>query len=29
MLGAYGFLEAIFEVFARHRTAIDVVTTSG
>ncbi len=28
MLGAYGFLEAIFEVFARHRTAIDVVTTS-
>jgi aspartate kinase len=28
MLGAYGFLEAIFEVFARYRTAIDVVTTS-
>jgi aspartate kinase len=28
MLGAYGFLKAIFEVFARHRTAIDIVTTS-
>ena len=28
MLGAYGFLNAIFDVFARHRTAIDVVTTS-
>ncbi len=28
MLGAYGFLRAIFEVFARHRTAIDIVTTS-
>jgi len=28
MLGAYGFLRAIFEVFDRHRTAVDVVTTS-
>lgn len=28
MLGAYGFLRAIFEVFDRHRTAIDIVTTS-
>ena len=28
MLGAYGFLRALFEVFARHRTAVDVVTTS-
>lgn len=28
MLGAYGFLRAIFEIFARHRTVIDVVTTS-
>jgi aspartate kinase len=28
MLGAYGFLQAIFEVFNRHRTAIDIVTTS-
>lgn len=28
MLGAYGFLRAIFEVFARHRTVVDVVTTS-
>ena len=28
MLGAYGFLRAIFEVFERHRTAVDVVTTS-
>ncbi|MCM3905330.1 MAG: lysine-sensitive aspartokinase 3 [Pyrinomonadaceae bacterium] len=28
MLGAYGFLHAIFEVFNRHRTAIDIVTTS-
>ncbi|HEX7318285.1 MAG TPA: lysine-sensitive aspartokinase 3 [Pyrinomonadaceae bacterium] len=28
MLGAYGFLHAIFEVFNRHRTAVDIVTTS-
>jgi len=28
MLGAYGFLRALFEVFERHRTVIDVVTTS-
>ena len=28
MLGAYGFLRAIFEVFDRHRTAVDIVTTS-
>jgi len=28
MLGDYGFLNAIFEVFNRHRTAIDIVTTS-
>jgi len=28
MLGAYGFLKALFEVFDRHRTAVDVVTTS-
>jgi aspartate kinase len=28
MLGAYGFLRALFEVFDRHRTVIDVVTTS-
>ncbi|MEO6390195.1 MAG: ACT domain-containing protein, partial [Pyrinomonadaceae bacterium] len=28
MLGAYGFLAAIFEIFNRHRTAIDIVTTS-
>ena len=28
MLGAYGFLRALFEVFDRHRTAVDVVTTS-
>ena len=28
MLGAYGFLRALFDVFARHRTAVDVVTTS-
>jgi len=28
MLGAYGFLRAIFEVFDRHRTVVDVVTTS-
>ncbi len=28
MLGAYGFLRALFEIFDRHRTAVDVVTTS-
>jgi aspartate kinase len=28
MLGAYGFLRALFEVFDEHRTAVDVVTTS-
>jgi aspartate kinase len=28
MLGAYGFLRALFEVFERHRVVIDVVTTS-
>ena len=28
MLGAYGFLRAIFDIFDRHRTAVDVVTTS-
>lgn len=28
MLGAYGFLRALFEIFAEHRTAVDVVTTS-
>jgi aspartate kinase len=28
MLGAYGFLHAIFDIFNRHRTVIDVVTTS-
>jgi aspartate kinase len=28
MLGAYGFLRALFEVFEKHRTVIDVVTTS-
>jgi aspartate kinase len=28
MLGAYGFLSALFDVFDRHRTAVDVVTTS-
>lgn len=28
MLGAYGFLRALFEVFDRHRTIVDVVTTS-
>jgi acetylornithine deacetylase len=28
MLGAYGFLRALFEVFDRHRTAVDVVSTS-
>jgi aspartate kinase len=28
MLGAYGFLRALFDVFAEHKTAVDVVTTS-
>ena len=28
MLGAYGFLRALFEIFDRHKTAVDVVTTS-
>ena len=28
MLGAYGFLRKLFEVFDQHRTAVDVVTTS-
>jgi aspartate kinase len=28
MLGAYGFLEALFDVFARHRAEVDVVATS-
>ena len=28
MLGAYGFLRKLFEVFDHHRTAVDVVTTS-
>lgn len=28
MLGAYGFLRALFEVFDDHRIAVDVVTTS-
>jgi aspartate kinase len=28
MLGAYGFLRALFEVFERHQTIIDIVTTS-
>jgi aspartate kinase len=28
MLGAYGFLRALFEIFDRHRTAVDVVSTS-
>ena len=28
MLGAYGFLRALFEVFERYRTIIDIVTTS-
>ena len=28
MLGAYGFLRALFEVFDQHRTVVDVVTTS-
>ena len=28
MLGAYGFLRALFEVFETHRTVVDVVATS-
>jgi aspartate kinase len=28
MLGAYGFLKLLFEVFDRYRTAVDIVTTS-
>src|SRR5207249_7637578 len=28
MLGAYGFLRKLFEIFDRHQTAVDVVTTS-
>ena len=28
MLGAYGFLRALFAIFERHRTVVDVVTTS-
>src|SRR5437899_12808155 len=28
MLGAYGFLRGLFEVFERHRTVVAVVTTS-
>jgi aspartate kinase len=28
MLGAHGFLKAIFDVFDRHRCAVDVVATS-
>ena len=28
MLGAYGFLRALFEVFDRHRTSVDIVATS-
>lgn len=28
MLGAYGFLRALFEIFEKHRTVVDVVTTS-
>ncbi len=28
MLGAYGFLRALFDVFERHQTIIDIVTTS-
>ena len=28
MLGAYGFLRALFEIFAEYKTAVDVVTTS-
>jgi aspartate kinase len=28
MLGAYGFMSAIFQIFERHRTVVDVVATS-
>jgi aspartate kinase len=28
MLGAYGFLRALFEVFEQHRTSVDIVATS-
>ncbi len=28
MLGAYGFMSALFQIFERHRTVIDVVSTS-
>jgi aspartate kinase len=28
MLGAFGFMSAIFQIFERHRTVVDVVTTS-
>jgi aspartate kinase len=28
MLGAFGFMHAIFDVFNRHRTVVDLVTTS-
>ena len=28
MLGAHGFLRALFEIFDRHRTVVDVITTS-
>lgn len=28
MLGAYGFLRALFEVFDRHETSVDIVATS-
>jgi aspartate kinase len=28
MLGAYGFLRRLFEIFEQHRTVVDVVTTS-
>lgn len=28
MLGAFGFLRALFEVFERHRTSVDIVATS-
>lgn len=28
MLGAFGFMAAIFQIFERHRTVVDVITTS-
>jgi aspartate kinase len=28
MLGAYGFMSALFQIFERFRTAIDVISTS-